>query len=330
MDTFPYKFVLAPMAELSTAALRSTIKDFSPDILVYSEMLSAGAVAAQSRHSDSMIEKHPHDDPIVYQILGNSPATMARACSILSAKGCFSVDINMGCAAPDILKKRQGAFLLNDIKITEAVVRACRKATRTRLSAKIRTGFNAFVMKDVIDFVTMLEACGIDFITVHPRFAKLGFRRTADWHIIDNIINTVSIPVIGNGDISSPSEALNKMERHGCAAVMIGRKAATMPWIFRLCADLIEKNDNLLEINCEEVFTTTLEKIKKYLPVNLHKSRGHRFCFYFSKNVLFGHKLFSQIRAVDTIEAMTTMVRDYYSRNPHERIIRYSRGERTH
>lgn len=328
MKPFPFTFVLAPMAELSTIALRTMAKDFCPDILTYSEMLSAAAVAQHSVYNEAFMKKHPHDDPIVYQILGNSPEIMAEGCSILSDKGCYAVDINMGCSAPDILKKQQGAYLLNDIKLAERIVSACRKTSSTRLSVKIRTGFTEYNEKETLHFVKMLQDCGVDFISVHPRFAKLGFRRTADWALTSKISEALTIPVIGNGDITSPHLALRRRNESGCAAVMIGREAVKSPWIFRLCSDLLEKNDNLLEINCEYVFTTILERIQKFLPVELHKSRGHRLCFYFCKNVIFGHKLFSKIRSVSTIDEMISLIKEYYERNPHERILEFCCGEK--
>src|SRR4030042_1402750 len=154
----PGTFFLAPMAEITTPALRSIVKEFSPDVVLYSEMLSAGAIVAGAGHNAALTKKFTFDEPFIYQILGNSPTVMAEACTILAETGCSSIDINMGCAAPEILSKGQGARLLTDFQGTRDIIRRCRKVLKTGLSVKMRTGFDHYDREEFLRFIKMLQS----------------------------------------------------------------------------------------------------------------------------------------------------------------------------
>jgi tRNA-dihydrouridine synthase B len=320
MNILPGTLFLAPMAETSTPALRRIVKEFCPGAVLYSEMLSAGAIAAGSPHNGPLVCLHEFDEPLIYQIVGADPAVMAEACAILSGNRCFGIDINMGCPNHEIVKKGQGARLLTDIEKAREIVRACRRATRVKLSVKMRTGYEESDEGRFIDFIRMLEGEGVDFIAVHPRSARLGFRRTADWRFVAMAKRHVSIPVIGNGDIDTPGKAAQRMRESGCDGVMIGREAVKSPWIFRLSSDLISGRPAALDVDLHEVFISVLDYLKLYLPVRLHKSRGHRFCVYFAQNLKYGHELFTRIRKESDIDAMREYVEDYFMRNPDETI----------
>ena len=323
MDTLPGKLFLAPMAETSTPALRRVIKDFCPEAILCSEMLSAGAIAAGAPHNEPLVMKRDFDDPLIYQIVGADPAVMSDACAILSKNNCYGVDINMGCPNHDIVKKGQGAKLLTDIDKAGTIIRACRKATRTRLSVKMRTGYENNDERHFLNFIRMLENEGVDFITVHPRYARLGFRRNAEWRLVALAKRHVSIPIIGNGDVDSPEAAVTRMAESGCDGVMIGREAVKSPWIFRLAADLMSGRNTVLEVNVRDVGIKTLDYMREYLPERLHKSRSHRFCVYYTKNARYGHELFTKIRKECDIGLIQEIVDDYYRRNRHEAEKKY-------
>lgn len=310
------------MAEITTPALRRTISELSTEVLLYSEMLSAGAVCTRAQHNEPLLQKTEFDTSLVYQLIGNDPAVMARAAAILEERNPYGVDINMGCSAPEFLKKELGAALLGNFTNTQKIVRECRKSVKSILSVKMRTGFESNDEKLMLDFIKMFEDEGVDQIAIHPRWAKLSFRRKADRSFIKIAKQNTKIPVAGNGDVASADDAVSMMEETGCDAVMIGREAVRSPWIFALSSKKLKGETSPLEINIEKIFVDTLSYIMLYLPENLQKSRAHRFCAYFSKNAKFGHQLFTKIRHIDKIDDMIYGVRDYYSRNREESVIK--------
>ena len=320
----PGKLFLAPMAETSTPALRHVIKEFCPETVLFSEMLSAGAIAACAPHNEPLIHKRDFDNPLIYQILGSDPNVMARACAILSDYGCYGVDINMGCPNHDIIKKGQGAYLLTDNNRARTIIRTCRKSCPVRLSVKMRTGYTENNEEYYINFIKMLEGEGVDFITIHPRYAKLSFRRKADWRLVSMAKQHLTIPVIGNGDIDTPMAAMDRLQETGCDGVMIGREAVKSPWIFKLAADLMHDGHAELDVNIHETFIMVLKYMLEYLPERLHKSRSHRFAAYYTQNATYGHELFTRIRKEEAIKPIMDIVNDYFIRNSFESIKHFN------
>ncbi len=326
MNTLPGILFLAPMAETTTPALRYVVKNFHQKTVLYSEMLSAGAVVAGGAHNEPLVHMHHFDAPLIYQIVGGHPEIMAEASAVLAGKGCHGIDINMGCPNHEIVKKGHGARLLTDIVKARKIIRACRKELSIPLSVKMRTGYDDNDTDRFLAFIRMLEDEGVDCIAIHPRYAKLSFRRMADWRYVRLAKETLSIPVIGNGDIDSPESALEKMAVTGCDGIMIGREAIKSPWIFHLTDRLLKGQKGAARIDIREVFINTLGYIREFLPERLHKSRSHRFAIYFSKNVRYGHELFKKIRPESSILIMQEIVDDYFRRNPEESIREFRIG----
>ncbi len=323
MNELPTTLCLAPMAEISTPALRRAVKEFCPAVTVFSEMLWAGAVACRGRFNAPLLQKTPLDDPLIYQIAGCRPDVMAEACSVLEEQEGAGININMGCAAPAIIKKRAGASLLREPALAREIVRQCRRRVRGSLSVKLRSGFDRHDPGGLVETARMLEGEGADFIILHPRYARLYYLRSADWSLVGLLKRSVSIPVIGNGDIRTPEEARARMEASGCDGIMLGRRAVQQPWIFALIEKQLRGESAALEVDLERVFLQVLGDIALLLPENLHKSRGLRFCFYFTKNLRFGHELFTAIRKSNSLEETAGLVRAYFERQPGERLVEY-------
>jgi nifR3 family TIM-barrel protein len=317
---------MAPMAEITTPSLRRCVRKFDKETVLYSEMLSGGGIACGSFHNEPLTMINEYDEPFVFQLLGGDPGIMAEACRILAEKKCSGIDINMGCSAPDIVKKFQGSRLLSDMAATREIVKQCRKVYSGTLSVKMRSGFEESDNKYLVDFAKMLEAEGVDYITLHPRHGKLSFRRTADWSLVKLLKDSIKIPVVGNGDIATSEDVRRRFIETGCDGIMIGRNAVAAPWIFALARRLLNDGNYKLEINLPDVFSDVLLGIKKDLPEHLHKSRGHRFAFYFCKNFIFAHDIFKKIRNVDEIDLMIEIIDEYVKRNPEERVKIFEQG----
>ncbi len=324
---FPSRFFMAPMAEITTPALRRMIAGHDDRVVLHSEMLSAAAIVGGGPHNEYLAARHGFDRHYVYQIEGGDPEKMAGACRMLEAHGPWGINLNMGCPIHHIMKKGHGAWLLRDEERAAEIVRACRKATALPLSVKTRSGFDSDDEEAMVRFGRMLRDEGADYIVLHPRYAKLGYARHARWELVKILKESAGVPVVGSGDVSSAEDALAKMEAAGCDGVMIGREAVKSPWIFRQCNALSEEGSYDFEVNVREEFVRGLRWIAEYLPAHLHKSRGHRFSLYFSRNSFHSHTLFTLIRKHDRIEGMVRVVEAYYDRNPREAVKRF-RAER--
>jgi tRNA-dihydrouridine synthase len=233
----------------------------------------------------------------------------------------------MGCPVHHIMKKGHGAWLLRDEARAARIVRACRGATDLALSVKTRSGFDRDDEEAMVRFGRMLRDEGADYIVLHPRYAKLCYARHARWNLVKVLKEAAGVPVVGNGDIVSASDALARMEEAGCDGVMIGREAVKSPWIFRQLNDLADRGGYDLTVDIREAFIRGLRYIEEYLPPHLHRSRGLRFGFYFSRNLFHTHSFYTALRKKTAIGEMVRVVEDYYERQPHEAVKRYRAPE---
>ncbi len=314
----PSNFLMAPIAEITNAAFRKTLRKFTSSVILHSEMLSAGSVLRGGFKNAHMTLRNASDEPFVYQLLGNDPRDMAAACAFLTeTNDCLGVDINMGCSAPDIVKKDCGSKLLHveNYTLCRDIISRCRSALKNRnLSVKLRTGYPDYNAEHLFKLCRMFEAEGVDYVTLHGRSGNQAFRRTADWNIVKLLAGELKIPVIGNGDVHSPENAFKRLTETSCGGIMIGRMAVQEPWIFALCEIEEQITVDLLLI-AEELIL----ELEKTLPCEYHKSRMHRFLAYYYKNLKFGHSAFSKIRSASTASEMIHALNEYFICNPHER-----------
>jgi nifR3 family TIM-barrel protein len=223
--------VMAPMAGITNLPFRLMVRELGAG-LATTEMVSAMGLTMGKKKTIEYMESHSEEKPLAIQIFGSKPDIMARAAQMVVEAGADIVDINMGCPAKKVVKTGAGASLLRDIKKVAEIVSATRCACPVPLTAKIRAGWS-HDQPPAHEIARVIEDCGADAITVHPRFASQGFSGRADWTIIAEVKQRVKIPVIGNGDVFEPSHALKMKSETGCDGVMIGRAAVGNPWIFK-------------------------------------------------------------------------------------------------
>ncbi len=222
--------VLAPLAGITNLPHRLMAKAAGCGLVV-SEMISANGLVYGAHKTLRMLESAPGEKPLSVQIFGSDPGVMADAAEIVAAAGADILDINFGCSVKKILKSGSGAALMRTPETARAVLTAVRRRIRIPLTIKIRSGWDPSG-NQALEIARMAEACGVDAVAVHPRTAVQGFRGFADWSVIAAVKRAVGIPVIGNGDIVDPEDALRMREETGCDAVMVGRAAIGAPWIF--------------------------------------------------------------------------------------------------
>jgi len=223
--------ILAPMAGITDTVFRRVIRGLGGCGLIMTEFTSAECVVRDSRRSQKYLAFDEDEHPITGQLFGANPDSMAAAARTVEELGFDAVDINLGCPAKKVVKCG-GSGLLRDLALLETILKSVRAAVRIPLTVKIRAGWDETTIV-AAEVARMAEGIGIEAIAVHPRTRLQGFEGRADWKIIHAVRDAVRIPVIGNGDVRTPEDAERMVAETGCDAVMIGRAAATNPWIFR-------------------------------------------------------------------------------------------------
>jgi len=252
--------ILAPMAGITNLPFRLISKK-NGCALVCSEMISANGLVYGSKKTFQLLHSTPEEKPLSVQIFGSNPGKMAEAAQIVEAYGSDIIDINFGCSVKKIVKSGSGAALMKNPHQAEAILKAVRNAVTIPLTIKIRSGWDSSG-KQAIELSQIAEACGADAITIHPRTAKQGFTGKSDWSMISRIKQTVSIPVIGNGDVLSHTDAMEMKTLTGCDGIMIGRASIDNPWIFRQITNYF--NDSpISDIDLTSRFALMIEYLKR-------------------------------------------------------------------
>ncbi len=267
---FQNKLALAPMAGYTYSAFRQICKEAGAGLL-YTEMISSYALVHGDEKTLHMLEFKEVEHPIGVQIFGNDPEIMAQAAKIIEKNYRFDfIDINFGCPAPKISDRgHSGSYLLKDLPLLKAITEAVVNAVSLPVSAKIRLGFDKNTINSQ-EVAKILENSGVSFISVHGRTKELGYSGVVDLAEIKKVKEAVSIPVIGNGDVTDLAEFTKMLEYCKVDAVMIGRKALANPLVFK---EILTKTPNL------KTPTSTAEIIFKHYTLLKNQEKDQRRFF---------------------------------------------------
>ena len=300
--------LLAPMAGITDLPFRIIAKEHAPG-LVCTEMVSSKALFYGDEKTKKLLNIEGEEKPIQMQIFGSDIESMKYAAKYVSEIADI-VDINMGCPAPKVVKNGDGSKLLLNLELAEQIIKVVVEASKVPVTLKIRKGWNNENIV-AVEIAKIAEKCGISAITIHGRTREEFYTGNADWDIIKKVKNSVSIPVIGNGDVKSKKDAIKMFEQTGVDGIMIGRATMGNPWIF----DEILR-ENYKEPSNEEKYETIIKHIdlevqEKGERVGIMEMRKHLSAYV--KNVPNASKMREGINKIEDINELKEFLKKPFS-----------------
>lgn len=299
--TLRSKYLLAPMAGVTDVAFRTLCRELGAG-MTFTEFVSAEAIIRENSVSKRMLQIGADESPVGAQIFGSNPDSVEAAARYVEA-AVDAVDFNMGCPAWHVFSQGAGCSLMQSPNLVQDMLTRLRENISKPISVKIRAGIDDFHI-NCVQIAKIAQDCGVDALTLHPRTQKQGYSGSANWNLIKEVKETLSIPVFGNGDVRTPLDAARMLQETGCDAVMIGRAAKDNPFIFAQCVEYEKTGtfEPLSEQKRQELLERYLDLAQKH---EVAFSRIRMQVAFFTKGMQGGAKLRERILKTKDINSLT-------------------------
>lgn len=305
---------LGPMAGVTDLPFRKLCKEMGCG-LMYTEMVSAKAILYNNKNTDELLRVDENERPIAVQLFGSDPDIMAEMAARIEEGPYDFIDINMGCPVPKIVGNGEGSALMKNPKLAGDIVAAMVKKCKKPITVKIRKGFDDENI-NAPEFAKVLEANGASAVAVHGRTREQYYTGNADWDIISKVKAAVNIPVIGNGDITTPVDAKKMIEQTGCDGVMIGRAARGNPWIFKEVSHYLATGELIERPTLDEVRKMILRHARMLVEykgnfIGIREMRKH--VSWYISGYPHSAAIRNQVNMVESIEEMEELINEKVS-----------------
>ena len=306
------KVFLSPMAGVTDLPFRLICKEQDCGML-YTEMINAKALCYDDANTKKMLKIEEEEHPVAVQIFGSDPEFMGRAAQIMNEYPNEILDINMGCPAPKVVKNGDGSALLKNPELAAKVLKAVVGNSEKPVTLKIRKGWDDTCI-NAVEIAKIAEDCGISAIAIHGRTREQYYSGKADWDIIRQVKENVSIPVIGNGDVFEVEDAINMLNQTNCDAIMIGRGAQGNPWIFKRINHYMQTGEILPEPTLEEKIDTAKKHLKLAVEehgeyVAVREMRKH--IAWYLKGLRNSARVRDEINKIESYEEVVNKLNSY-------------------
>lgn len=307
--TLENNLILAPMAGVTDLPFRLLCKEQGAGLLC-TEMISAKAIHFKNKNTKSLMRILPEERPVSLQLFGSEPDLMAEIATQIEDEPFDILDINMGCPVPKVVNNHEGSALMKNPKLVGEIVSKMASAIKKPLTVKIRKGFTEDSV-NAVEIAKIIEASGAAAIAVHGRTREQYYAGKADWDIIRQVKEAVSIPVIGNGDVNSPESAKRLIEETGCDGIMIGRAARGNPWIFDRINRFLETGIKEAEPGVQEVKEMILKHARLQIQykgeyTGMREMRKH--VAWYTAGMPHSASVRRQVNEVETYEQLEQLV----------------------